>query len=304
MTTMRIVSVSQIHEMLGIEPPEHPLITLFESSPSTPIAPNVSLLNVRIVSELYSISMKEGNECGVKYGRQPYDFQESSLMFVAPGQAVTPVTEPGELSPEGESWTLAFHPELIRPFPLASRMATFRYFTYDSHEALHLSNKERQMITGIVTRIRHEYSQNIDAHSPELIVSNLELLLTYCKRFYDRQFVTRTSANRDVVIRLEAFLSDYFGSGQSEKDGVPSVKRCAREMGYSPNYLSDLLKKETGKNTREHIHYFLIERAKNLLLGSDDTISQIAYALGFEYPQHFSKLFKSRTGMSPAQYRN
>jgi len=303
-TIVQIESVSQIHQMLGDEPPSHPLISLLRSSQRAPLAPQVPVLNVTFVSALYTISLKQGSECGIRYGREMYDFQEGSMMFLAPGQAVTPVTKPVDMNPEGGGWTLMFHPELIRGFPLGQKMSEFSYFAYDSHEALHLSKPEKETVTDIVRRIEEEYRQNLDVHSSELIVSNLELLLNYCKRYYGRQFVTRTSANRDVVTRLEAFLSEYFGSGRCEREGIPSVQQCARQMGYSSNYLGDLLKKETGKTTREHIHFHLIEKAKSLLLGSNETVERIAYALGFEYPQHFSKLFKSQTGMSPAEYRH
>ena len=159
------------------------------------------------------------------------------------------------------------------------------------------------MITTIVTTIEQEYSQNLDEYSQELIVSNLEVLLNYCKRFYGRQFLTRTHVNKDVLSRFEAFLASYFDSERPESEGLPTVKYCAREMGYSTNYLSDLLKKETGKNTQEHIHAYVIEKAKNLLLGTKEPVNVIAYSLGFEYPQHFSKLFKKKTGMSPVAYR-
>jgi hypothetical protein len=176
-----------------------------------------------------------------RYGRQSYDFQGASLMCLAPGQAVTPVTEPGDLDPAQDSWTLVFHPELIRKFPLGSRMGEFSFFGYDSHEALHVLEKEKKIVSSIARQIREEYSQNIDAHSSEIFVSSLELMLGYCKRFYGRQFVTRRSANRDVVMRLETFLREHFDSGKSGSEGVPTVQQCAREMGYSPNYLPDRL---------------------------------------------------------------
>lgn len=303
-TIVQIESVSQVHQMLGDEPPSHPLISLMRSTQRAPLRPQVPVLDVTFVSALYTISLKQGHECGLKYGRETYDFQEGSMMFLAPGQAVTPVTAPTDLNPEGGGWTLMFHPELIRRFPLGGKMSGFSYFAYDSHEALHLSKPERETVTDIVLRIEEEYRQNLDAHSPELIVSNLELLLNYCKRYYGRQFVTRTSANRDVVAKLESFLSDHFASGRCEREGIPTVQQCARLLGYSPDYLGDLLKQETGRGTREHIHFHLIERAKSLLLGSNETVERIAYALGFEYPQHFSKLFKSQTGKSPAEYRH
>lgn len=302
--TIRIESIAQVHKMLGVDNPGHPLVSLIESSRQKPIQPTVPITNVKFVSELYSISLKNGQECGIKYGRENYDFQQGSLIFLAPGQSVTPVTEPGELENEGDSWSLLFHPDLIRQAPLASRMREYSFFSYDSHEALHLSDKERQTVSEIANKIKEEYSQNIDVHSHELIVSNLELLLNYCKRYYGRQFITRASVSVDVVVRFEAFLQDYFSSDTAEREGLPTVQSCARAMGYSPNYLSDLLKKETGTNTRDHIHYFMIAKAKELLLGSEETISAIAYSLGFKYPQHFSKLFKTKTGLSPAKYRN
>jgi AraC-like DNA-binding protein len=304
MQSIKIESIAQIHDMLGMPPPAHPLISLVENTAQAPMQPQVPVMNIRIVAELYTISLKQGNECLVRYGRQSYDFQGASLMFVAPGQAITPMTEPGDLDPSDDAWVLVFHPELIRKFPLAGRINEYSFFGYDSHEALHVSEKEKDTVSGIARQIREEYSQNIDTHSSELIVSNLELMLGYCRRFYGRQFMTRSSANRDVVVRLEGFLKEYFDSGRAEADGVPSVQQCAKEMGYSANYLSDLLKQETGKTTREHIHYTVVEKAKTLLLGTEETVSEIAYALGFEYPQHFSKLFKNVTGIAPGEYRD
>lgn len=299
-----IQSVSQIHAMLGREPPEHPLISVFELPPGAPIAANIPLLNTRFVSELYALSLKRGDECQLKYGRQLYDFEAGSLLCLAPGQAITPISEPRELKAEGPCWTLVFHPDLIRDTPLAGRMREFGFFGYDSHEALHLSVREARILTATVDELRREYRQNPDEHSQQIIVDHLQLLLSYCKRFYGRQFTTRACANHDVLARFERFLHDYFASDAPTKHGMPDVSECAKQLGYSPNYLSDLLRKATGKSAREHIHLFVIESAKNRLLGSNDSISQIAYALGFEYPQHFSKLFRSKTGMSPAKFRS
>jgi AraC family transcriptional activator of pobA len=299
-----ISSIGQIHEMLGYDRPAHPLITLLESSREQKLEPEAPLLNVKIVTELYSVSLKNGTECGLKYGRQSYDFQAGSLMFMAPGQAMTPVTEPSDLESEEESWTLVFHPDLIRGTALAERMSEYCYFGYDSHEALHVSDAERDTVNDIVRRIQAEYRQNLDIYSRELIVSGLELMLNYCKRFYGRQFITRVHTHQDVVARFEAFLRDYGESGRLVQDGMPSVVLCGREMGFSPNYLSDLLRKETGRNTRDHIHHFVIEKAKDLLLASEEAVNQIAFSLGFEHPQHFSKLFKSKTGMTPTEFRS
>ena len=297
---MRIESISQIHEMIGYEKPKHPLITFIEPSKikAKPI------IDQQFSIGLYSISLKNGHECKLKYGRQYYDFQEGTLMFLAPGQTIEPVSVSEKAESELDGWILIFHPDLIRKSPLGKKMNEYSFFSYDSHEALHLSDQERQTVTCIVKTIENEYSQNIDVHSQDLIISNLELFLNYCNRFYGRQFFTRTNVNRDVATRFEEYLQSYFDSDKPETRGLPSVKFCAQDMGYSPNYLSDLLKKETGKGTQEHIHYYLIEKAKTLLLGTEEPVSQIAYSLGFEYPQHFSKLFKNKTGMSPAEYRN
>jgi AraC-like DNA-binding protein len=295
---MRIETISQINEMIGNEKLKHPLITLIEPSK----VKTIPVIEQQITMGLYSISLKNGHECKIKYGRQNYDFQEGTLMCLAPGQTIEPFSASEDIELEG--WLLVFHPDLIRKSALCKKMNEYTFFSYDSHEALHVSDQERQTATNIVNTIRNEYTQNLDIHSQDLIISNLELLLNYCKRFYGRQFITRTNINKDVVIRFEEFLKSYFDSDKPESQGLPSVKYCAQEMGYSPNYLSDLLKKETGKNTQEHIHFYLIEKAKMMLLGTEEPVYKIANSLGFDYPQHFSKLFKNKTGMSPVEYRN
>jgi AraC-like DNA-binding protein len=295
---IRIESVSQINEMIGNEKLKHPLITLIEPS-KVKVMP---VIDQQITMDLYCISLKNGRECKIKYGRKNYDFQEGTLMCLAPGQTIEPfsASEDSEL----DGWVLIFHPDLIRKSALGKKMNEFTFFSYDSHEALHLSDIERQTVTGIVKTIKDEYSQNLDVHSQDLIISSLELLFNYCKRFYGRQFITRANIYKDVVTRFEEFLKSYFDSDKPESLGLPSVRYCAQEMGYSPNYLSDLLKKETGKTTQEHIHFYLVEKAKIMLLGTQEPVNRIAHSLGFEYPQHFSKLFKNKTGMSPAEYRN
>lgn len=295
---MRIESVCQINEMVGNEKLKHPLITLLEPS-KVKVIP---VIKQKIVMSLYSISLKNGHECRIKYGRQNYDFQEGTLVCMAPGQTIEPLSASDNTELDG--WTLIFHPDLIRKSSLGKKINEYSFFSYDSNEALHLSDQERRTVTSIVKAIKSEYSQNLDMHSQDLIISNLELLLNYCNRFYSRQFITRTNVNKDVIIRFEELLKSYFDSEKPKSHGLPSVKYCAREMGYSPNYLSDLLKKETGKNTQEHIHFYMIEQAKIMLLGTQEPVNRISYSLGFEYPQHFSKLFKSKTGMSPDEFRN
>lgn len=296
---MRIESIAQIHELTEYEKPKHPLITLMETAK---IKTAIPVHELQVISGLYCISLKNGYECKINYGRQNYDFQEGSLMFIAPGQMIEPIREADQTDSNG--WILLFHPDLIRKSTLARKMNEYTFFSYDSHEALHLSEQERVIVTSIVQAIENEYSQSIDVYSQDLIISNLELLLGHCNRFYGRQFITRTNVNKDVVIRFEEFLKNYFDSEKPEYQGLPDVKYCAEVMGYSPNYLSDLLKKETGKNTQEHIHFYLIEKAKTMLLGTEEHVNRIAYSLGFEYPQHFSKLFKNKTGVSPTVYRN
>jgi AraC family transcriptional regulator, transcriptional activator of pobA len=303
-SAINIESISQVHEMTCQRRPAHPLISVIGASWQPPLQIPAGIVSARITTSLYSISLKRGDECGFKYGRHHYDFQAGSVMFLGPGQSMVPIADARELEEEGDGWTLMFHPDLIRKSPLATKMNEYSFFGYESHEALHLSDQEQAILTAEVKRIEDEYSRGSDQHSQELLVSHVHLLLTYCQRFYGRQFSLRSNANKDVISRLETFLQQYFESDKPANDGLPSVQGCAKAMGYSPDYLSDLLKKETGKNTREHIHHFLIERAKTRLLGSEDSISEIAYSLGFEHPQHFSKLFRSKTGMSPGEYRN
>ena len=296
---IRIDSISRFHELIGYEKPKHPLLTLIDYSK---IKPLISTKDISITTSFYNISLKNGSSCKTRYGRQYYDFQEASLSFLAPGQTVYISEEFSE--EESIGWNLCFHPDLIYNTTLGRRINEYMYFKYNTDEALHLSSQEKQKITGIVNDIENEFSQNIDMFSHELLISYLELFLNHCKRFYGRQFITRTKVNKEAVVKFEKFLECYFDSDELKAQGIPSVRFCAEKMGYSANYLSDLLKKETGKNTLEHIHLHLIEKAKNMLIGTEKSVNVIAYELGFEYPQHFSKLFKNKTGMSPVEYRN
>jgi AraC-like DNA-binding protein len=298
--SIRIESISHLHELIGYEKPKHPLITLIDL---TKIAPAVSTLDLHIITNFYTISLKEGISCRNKYGRQYYDFQEGSLTFMAPEQELH-VDEDNSEVRNSSGWLLCFHPDLIYKSSLIKKVNQYTFFSYDSNEALHLSDQEKIKITDIVNEIKIEFSQNIDVFSQDLIVSYVELLLNHCKRFYGRQFITRAKVNKEAIVRFEEFLKCYFDSAKPESAGLPSVKYCAQQMGYSPNYLSDLLKKETGKNTQEHIHFYMIEKAKNMLLETEKPVNLIAAELGFEYPQHFSKLFKNKTGKSPIEYRN
>ncbi|MCQ4085688.1 AraC family transcriptional regulator [Saccharibacillus sp. JS10] len=295
---IRIDSISMLHELLGYEKPKHPLITCIELNK---FKPDQTYNNIQFVNAFYTISLKKGTNFNMQYGRRSYDFNEGSMIFMAPEQRLVVDFDPHYEATEG--WMLCFHPDLIRKSSLGSKMDEYSFFSYSLHEALHLSEKEKAVVTQIVQILTEEFNQNIDIYSLDLIISNLELLLNYAQRFYGRQFITRKTANHDVVDRFEKLVKDSFTVQRLQETGIPSVKELAKEMGYSTNYLSDLLKKETGKNTQEHIHYQITDLAKNLLSGTSEPISTIAYHLGFEYPANFSKFFKSRTGMSPNQFR-
>lgn len=293
----RIDSISVLHEHWGYDKPKHPLITLIEMNKAeTSRARKIT----QFVSGLYFISLKTQN-CSIKYGRQNYDFNEGSLIFMEPEQVITVENNIDET--KGEGWMFCFHPDLIRKSELGRKIEDYTFFSYNLTEALHLSEKEKVIITDIVKTIENEFSQNIDNYSHELIISYIEVLLNYSKRFYGRQFITRSSSNKDVISSFDSLMKDYFNSKDLQEKGIPSVKFLAREMGYSTNYLSDLLKKETGKNTLEHIQLHLVNKAKALLLGTSVPVYEIAYMLGFDYPTHFSKFFKSKTGVTPMEFR-
>lgn len=295
-----IESVSQVHQSLGLPSPKHPLISVVKTDA---IDDYSDFANVRVVNNLYQIAFKEIMVGSLNYGRNSYDFQDGTLVFTAPSQVSEYTTSSvGDLNLKG--WSLVFHPDLIRRSDLAEKISAYGFFEYDSNEALHLSEVERNHIEQLRDKIEYEYSQKLDSHSLNLINANLELLLDYCLRYYDRQFLSRTVLNQDVISKFERTLKTYYRTYKETDLGLPSIAYCADQLNLSPKYLSDLLKKETGKSAQEHIHLFIVERAKNILLNSSLSISQIAYSLGFDYPQHFSNLFKSKTGNSPTEFRN
>ncbi|MES1160166.1 MAG: helix-turn-helix transcriptional regulator, partial [Bacteroidota bacterium] len=236
----------------------------------------------------------------LKYGKSHYDFREGSLLFTAPGQVIG--SGPDVKVEEG--WALFIHPDLLHGTSLGKKMNQYTFFHYEVNEALHISEEERIIIKDCVDKIAREYRQSIDKHTQSVIVSNIELLLNYCSRFYDRQFYTRAKVNADIVQRFETLLKDYFSQQILIETGLPTVTWFASKLNLSPSYLSDLLQKFTGKSTVEHIHLELVEKAKSLLWGTENSISEIAYELGFEHPSHFTKIFKAKTGKSPSLYRN
>lgn len=296
---IQVHSVTEATEFLGVGKPKHPLIALIRHD-----HPNFRRAygDARFVLDLYQITQKGRITGSLGYGRNSLDFQEGTMIFTSPGQVIT--TQKKVLEGDMGGWSLYFHPDLIRKAPLGKNIDSYSFFSYDVHEALHISEDEKKSLNEIVTKIEQEYSQNIDQHSQKLIIANIELMLDYCTRYYDRQFYTRTNMAKDVVSRFEQLLKEYYTSDKPSEHGIPTVKYCGKELGISPNYLSDLLKKETGRNGSDHIHAFIVNRAKTKLLNSENSVSEIAYNLGFEYPQYFSKLFKNKTGVSPVEYRN
>lgn len=297
-----INSIGQAHQALGLAKPKHPLVSVVYTRDIKTVS---DFQEVKVINNLYQMGLKSSHQCGeLQYGKNSYDYEEGTLVFTAPGQVTEFKGEVEVGNQDMEGWTLAFHPDLIRKSDLAHKINRYTFFSYDVTEALHLSDEERNTIEELLDKIIKEYSQNLDRHSQHLIVSNIELLLDYCLRFYDRQFYTRTNLNSDIVSKFERLLKGYYQSDNLMDLGLPNVNYCAKELNLSANYLSDLLKKETGKTTQEHIHIFVVEKAKTILLNSSNSVSEIAYNLGFEYPQHFSNLFKIKTGFSPRDYRN
>ncbi|MBD0401791.1 AraC family transcriptional regulator [Flammeovirga sp. EKP202] len=295
---IKIDNISTLYEMIGRGKPKHPLVGILDFSKID----HKDYGNVKVSMGFYQIMLKNLCPGALRYGRKYYDFQEGTLTFMAPNQ-VFELENPDETK-DVYGWSLIFHPDLIHGTTLSSKMKEYNFFSYDTYEALHLSDLEKQKLSDIIKDIELELENNIDKHSKTLIVSAIELLLNYCNRYYDRQFITRTEINKDVISKFEALLDEYFNAENLSEIGIPSIKYFAEKLHFSPNYLSDLLKKETGKNGTEHIQYHIIELAKDKLLSSTVSVSEIAYNLGFEYPQYFSKMFKKKTGMTPAEYRN
>ncbi len=251
---------------------------------------------------LYCIILKDV-ECGnLKYGRNYYDYQKGTLVFISPGQVVDVENKKEPYQPLGHG--LVFHPDLIHGTSLARTLSEYSFFSYHTNEALHLSERERQTVLDCFSKIAFELKQSIDKHSKKLITSNIELFLNYCERFYDRQFITRDHVNRGILEKFEELLNGYFSSEKPQEIGLPSVAYFAEELHLSANYFGDLIKKETGKSAKEYIHYKIMEVAKNRIFNTDKTVSEIAFDLGFKYPQHFSRMFKSETGYSPNEYRS
>ncbi|HKO81111.1 MAG TPA: helix-turn-helix transcriptional regulator, partial [Chitinophagaceae bacterium] len=255
----------------------------------------------RMYFGFYTIFLKDV-KCGdLVYGRHTYDYQEGTLVFLAPGQVAGVNSNGQTYQPKG--YALVFHPDIITGTGLGRHIQDYTFFGYQSNEALHLSERERNIVLDCFSKIEYELEHAIDKHSKRLIASNIELLLNYCVRFYDRQFITRDNAHKGILERFENLLNEYFQTDKPQAIGLPSVAHCAGELNLSANYFGDLIKKETGKTAQEYIQSKVIDVAKERIFDQSKSVSQIAYELGFKYPQHFTRLFKQRVGHTPNEYR-
>ncbi|RRB04282.1 helix-turn-helix domain-containing protein [Larkinella rosea] len=295
----RIKTISEYHRLRGLPKPGHPLISVIDYGL---IAHSTDNNPISWVFDFYSISLKRDLGAKLKYGQQEYDFDEGVMFFISPGQVFRVEVE-RVAQARHSGWILLIHPDFLWNTSLAKVIKGYEFFDYSVHEALFLSEKEETIVTGMMQSIEQEYHTNIDKFSQDIIIAQLELLLKYAERFYQRQFITRKITNHKILNRLETTLSDYFNGDDLVQKGLPTVQSIADTLNISPTYLSALLKALTGQTTQQHIHDKLIEKAKEKLSVTDLSVSEIAYALGFEHPQSFSKLFKTKTSLSPLEFR-
>lgn len=295
----RIKSITEYHHWLGLPKPEHPLISVIDLQSFK--RPNKEE-QVRVIFDFYSVSVKKNFNAKMRYGQQPHDFDEGVLFCMAPGQVLSIQFEKGAIH-EPSGWMILIHPDFLWNTPLAKTIRQYEYFSYSVHEALFLSDREETMITGIAEQMEQEYHSSIDKFSHSVIIAQLELLLTYTDRFYQRQFITRKMSSHQLVGRVDDILTEYVNSEALATQGLPTVGYLADQLNVSPGYLSELLKVLTGQNTQQHIHDKLIEKAKEQLSTTSLSVSEIAYALGFEHLPSFSKLFKAKTNLSPLAFR-
>ncbi|UHG89784.1 helix-turn-helix domain-containing protein [Spirosoma oryzicola] len=289
-----IQSISELHRLLHLPKPEHPLVSVIQLDK---VKQSPQLLNERVIYPFYQVCMKKNYDGKMRYGQNYYDFDEGVLSFISPGQLL--YTSAGAT----DGWVLLIHPDFLQGYTLGKTIKQYGFFSYELTEALFVSDKEQQLIETILANIEDEYHSNIDRHSQDIIVTQLELLLQYADRFYNRQFITRKKINNDLLTKLELLLADYFNSDQTLTAGLPSVEYIADQLHVSPHYLGDLLRSMTGQNAQQHIQNKLIEKAKEFLSTTTLSVGEIAYQLGFKYPQSFNKLFKSKTNLSPLQFR-
>ena len=294
-TIKKLEKVSQFNTERG-QKTSHPLVSVLDQSQSQPV------MEGRFLSELYVVFLKEGKSGELRYGRQHYDYEDGTMLFIAPGQVFGHIGDGKPLQPSG--WALVFHPDLLRGSLLGRHIKEYSFFSYEVNEALHLSDREREVVIESMKKIKFELDHPIDKHSKALIVSNIELLLKYCVRFYDRQFITRDIVHKDILVKFEELLENYFQADKPQTAGLPTVAHFANQMHLSANYFGDLVKKETGKTAMEYIQDKLMDIAKEKIFDTSKSISEIAYELGFKYPAHFTRLFKQKVGHSPSEYRS
>jgi AraC family transcriptional regulator, transcriptional activator of pobA len=298
---IRIKTISEFHQFRGLPKPEHPLISVIDYSL---IKHNVDIKELSWILDYYSISVKRTSNAKIKYGQQEYDFDEGVMFFMAPGQVFGVTIDPEKKErTQHTGWILLIHPDFLWNTSLAKKIKQYEFFDYSVNEALFLSEKEENTIYGIIENIQQEYHSNIDTFSQNIIISQIETLLNYSERFYQRQFITRKISSHKILDSLEKLLTDYFNHEDLISKGLPSVQFVADQLNVSPSYLTGLLKVLTGQNTQQHIHEKLIEKAKEKLSTTQLSVSEIAYELGFEHPQSFNKLFKNKTNFSPSEFR-
>ena len=283
-------SVSELHSFLNIKKPTHPLVSVIKLDDLGCMLAD----DVQLVYNFYTVNLKKNFDGKIKYGQQYYDFDDGTMTFFAPKQSLSIEANSAQ---KAEGWMLIFHPEFLQSYPLAKRIKEYGFFSYAANEALHLSDQEEVLIYGIMQNLQQEIERMIDNFTLDLVISHIDLLLNYCNRFYNRQFITRKRVSSDLLVKFEEYLQNY------PQDEKPTVTYFAEKLSISPHYLNDMLKNSTGQTTQQHIQNKLIEKAKELLSTTTLSVSEIAYQLGFEYPQSFNKLFKNKIEMSPLEYR-
>ena len=293
-----INSITEWHRIFCIPNPMHPLISLVHHKDVKNIAGEYSK---SLTVNFYIISIKKSFKGKMRYGKNYYDFDEGTMGFLSPGQVIAIDDDENR---DCLGWSLIIHPNFLRGYPLGKTIRNYGFFDYSVNEALHLSDKEDATIAALISNIEQEYHSSIDNYSQDLMVAHLEVLLNYSNRFYNRQFITRKAITNDMLVQLERLLEEYLNEGKVQQSGLPTVQHLADKLFVSPNYLGDMLRSLTGMNTQQHIHNKLIEKAKETLTNTNLTVAEIAYQLGFEHPQSFNKLFKSKTNISPLAFRN
>ena len=307
MQPYRFKTISEYHKIMGLPAPAHPLVSVInlESIKQLPDELLAEIDQFSLVFDFYNIALKRNLHAKFKYGQQKYDFDEGVMFFMAPGQVFgIEIDEAGKKLHRPTGWALLIHPDFLWNTSLAKTIKRYQFFGYAANEALMLSEKEETILNDLINNLEREYLSNIDDFSKDVMVSQIELLLNYSNRFYNRQFITRKQTNHDFLIKFDAILDNYFDRQNETQNGLPTVGYIAAQLNMSPNYLSDILRHLTGQNAQQHIHSKLIERAKEALSTTSLSISEISYRLGFEHPQSFNKLFKSKTNVSPLKFRS